>query len=397
MKHLYIDFTHSIPMKRAKVHGGGNFTKQMLLDMEAYILRKSNIDTNIILIWPKDYRPQNEVEERIYNSKVFSVLQTDSALDDINYQTRSTLYLPLLGVKEFPLIKTLKSKNPGIRLILTVHGLRLLDLFPDNYDKAYLVTGRDKITYWGKERALLGLRKSIYKKNVKTYLPYCDAISTDSNYSLSRIFELSKVEKILSMTLDATVDEKTRVETPISSDYMLFVSGSRFEKNLARTLVAYKQYLEEDPGIQKMIITGVNPDIAQAIISFTGIEDLVEREKVIFKGYVSLNELQDLYKNAAYLVYTSKSEGYGLPALEAAYHGCLTLAAVGTSIPEVLGNGAYYVSPYSEESIAEGMHWMDRWENRKELLQRMNSMVDGIQDRIRISNDCLYRMLLEEE
>lgn len=397
MNALYIDFTHSIPRKKAKVHGGGNFTKQVLIDLEDYLSLKESKDMDVNLICPKEYSPQNDVENKIFNSKYYKRLYTDCLLDEISYKPNSTLFLPLLGVKEFPLLKSIKRNNPKLRLILTVHGLRLLDLPPDNYDRAYLVTAHDEFLYWIKDRILLGLRKEIYKNYVRNYIPWCDVVLTDSNYSLSRIYELSKVKKNILMTLDATVDEKEQIRELSDSNYMLFVSGNRSEKNLARTLVAYKHYIETKPTIQSMLITGVSSEIEEKIIRFCDIRDLVQMNKITFKGYVSHEELQKLYKNAAYLVYTSKSEGYGLPALEAAYHGCLTMAAIGTSIPEVLGNGAFYVSPYSEESIVDGMLWMDKKENRRELLKRMNIIIESVQERIRISNDILYHLLFEEE
>ena len=54
-------------------------------------------------------------------------------------------------------------------------------------------------------------------------------------------------------------------------------------------------------------------------------------------------------------IYPSLYEGFGLPPLEAMACGCPVVVSNVASLPEVCGDAAYYVDPYSVESIAEGI------------------------------------------
>jgi glycosyltransferase involved in cell wall biosynthesis len=70
------------------------------------------------------------------------------------------------------------------------------------------------------------------------------------------------------------------------------------------------------------------------------------------RGYVSADELLDLYRRAAALVFPSLYEGFGQPPLEAMACGCPLAVANATSLPEVCGDAAEYFDPRSPEDMA---------------------------------------------
>ena len=51
------------------------------------------------------------------------------------------------------------------------------------------------------------------------------------------------------------------------------------------------------------------------------------------------NDLAFLYENALCLAFPSKTEGFGLPALEAMALGCPVISSDAASLPEVCGRG----------------------------------------------------------
>jgi glycosyltransferase involved in cell wall biosynthesis len=81
----------------------------------------------------------------------------------------------------------------------------------------------------------------------------------------------------------------------------------------------------------------------------TGLPALIERlgaaDLIDFKGYVSDEELRQLYRQAECLVFTSAYEGFGLPILEAQSQGCPVISADNSSLREVGGDGACHYFP----------------------------------------------------
>ncbi len=75
-----------------------------------------------------------------------------------------------------------------------------------------------------------------------------------------------------------------------------------------------------------------------------------------FTGYIADMDLPSLYSGADAFVFPSLYEGFGLPPLEAMACGCPVIVSNVSSLPEVCGDAAYYVDPYSVECIAEGMY-----------------------------------------
>ena len=292
-------------------------------------------------------------------------------------------------MKEFPLLKKLKKKY-GIKIILTIHGLRLLDMKWDNYDLNYANGLAEKLHYILKNKYLLSLRKRIYCSYLRRFVPYCDKIITVSNYSLSSIVRFTPIRNIFLQYENIVTVKETFEKNNLYNNYILFVSGNRPEKNLSRTLDAYKLVYKKNKDIMPIFITGVPKKIQINLSKSLDLFELVKVKKIVFLDYVSDEQLSDLYRNASFLLYTSKSEGFGLPALEAAKRFCPVVAAYGTSIPEVLDSAALYVNPYSIDSIASGIERMCNENIRKQYCDRIKKIIPLIEHKIDNSNKWLF-------
>lgn len=71
---------------------------------------------------------------------------------------------------------------------------------------------------------------------------------------------------------------------------------------------------------------------------------------VRFLGPVADGELRALYEGAAMFLFPSRTEGFGLPPLEAMACGCPVAAARAGAMPEVCGDGALLVDPEDAEA-----------------------------------------------
>jgi glycosyltransferase involved in cell wall biosynthesis len=76
---------------------------------------------------------------------------------------------------------------------------------------------------------------------------------------------------------------------------------------------------------------------------------------VVFCGRLEPLELNRVIAAAAALAYVSYFEGFGIPILEAYYCETPVITSNVTSMPEVAGDAAILVDPFSVKSICEGM------------------------------------------
>ena len=88
-------------------------------------------------------------------------------------------------------------------------------------------------------------------------------------------------------------------------------------------------------------------------------------DKFDFLGFVSDEELEQLYHDAYCLVYPSLNEGFGYPPVEAMHYGVPVLASPFTSITEVCADAAIYFNPFSIEEIMGRILYIMNEEVRK--------------------------------
>ena len=131
--------------------------------------------------------------------------------------------------------------------------------------------------------------------------------------------------------------------------YLLSVGTLEPRKNLKRLILAFSELKEakkiQDVGLvlvggRGWLDSGVGAD--QEELSKQGIFPL---------GFVADEWLSQLYSNALAFVYPSIHEGFGLPPLEAMSCGAPVILSETSSLPEVGGDAALYVDPFSVDSI----------------------------------------------
>lgn len=90
---------------------------------------------------------------------------------------------------------------------------------------------------------------------------------------------------------------------------------------------------------------------------------------IIYKTYVSEEELQKLYAGAKALIYVSSKEAFGLPPLEALAHGSVPIIADSAVTREIFGNAAFFAKDAENpDSIAQAItDGLTNDEKRKEI------------------------------
>ncbi len=144
----------------------------------------------------------------------------------------------------------------------------------------------------------------------------------------------------------------------INYPFLLYAGSVKPQKNVARLVEAFallRGELEDHPVYRnlRLIIIGdqisKHPNLRQAVL-----HSRVE-SSVRFLGFVPFDTLRVFYSSAAAFVFPSLYEGFGLPPLEAMASGTPVVSSNVTSLPEVVGEAAYFVSPDNVFEIARGI------------------------------------------
>ena len=138
----------------------------------------------------------------------------------------------------------------------------------------------------------------------------------------------------------------------IKDDFFLFLGNVEPRKNVFNTVSAFALFAEKNNRV-KLVITGLNSAFIENILLKIGKEEMLSR--FVITGFVSEKELYALYAEAKVFLYPSLREGFGLPILEAMAFGTPVLTSNVSSMPEVAGEAAFLVNPFSVEEIMLGM------------------------------------------
>lgn len=152
--------------------------------------------------------------------------------------------------------------------------------------------------------------------------------------------------------------------------YILNVGGCAAHKNAAvliRALARVRSMAETEH--LSLVIAGRDNGAREYLRSLA--ESLGLRSAVIFTGYVSEEDLPDLYCGATLYASPSYFEGFGLTILEAMASGTPVMVSDRGSLPEVVGEAALVVDPDRQEDIVAGLRRLAcDSELRDELVQK---------------------------
>jgi glycosyltransferase involved in cell wall biosynthesis len=146
--------------------------------------------------------------------------------------------------------------------------------------------------------------------------------------------------------------QEVRSNLGLTNDFFLFLGNVEPRKNVSNTVKSFVVFAENNDKI-KLVITGIKATFVEEILSEIGKEYMLNR--FVFAGFVAENVLLSLYAQAKVFLYASLREGFGLPILEAMAFGTPVVTSNISAMPEVAGDAAFLVNPYSVEEIAAGM------------------------------------------
>ena len=135
------------------------------------------------------------------------------------------------------------------------------------------------------------------------------------------------------------------VEVPPGNPFALFVGRLEPRKNLRLALEAFGRIA--DPGV-RLVVVGRDDFEDREVLS-----RLAHEPRAIQLVDVPADQLVELYRRAAVLVFPSLGEGWGLPVLEALAAGTPVIASDVTAIPEAGGLACTYFSPHADDAAEQ--------------------------------------------
>lgn len=174
------------------------------------------------------------------------------------------------------------------------------------------------------------------------------------------------------LLVDPGEEERARVREryQIHGRFVLFAGNVKPHKNLERLIRAFAR-VRAQKGKEDLRLVLLGDDVSRYNSLRRTVEAVGLRQDVRFFGFVPHRTLAALYRMASLFAFPSLYEGFGLPPLEAMACGTPVVTSRISSLPEVVGDGALLVDPYSEEAIAQGMQRvLDEPELRRGLVER---------------------------
>jgi glycosyltransferase involved in cell wall biosynthesis len=137
--------------------------------------------------------------------------------------------------------------------------------------------------------------------------------------------------------------------------YFLFFGSVEPKKNIGRLLEAYLGTDIATP----LVLVGARAWRSAGELMLLPRDDDDASRRIIRLDYLPRELLLRLVRSAKAVLFPSLYEGFGLPVLEALQLGTPVLTSNTSALPEVAGDAAVFVDPYSVASIAEGLRKLD--------------------------------------
>lgn len=255
------------------------------------------------------------------------------------------------GVFFSPSVYSYFPLPPRMRAVVTVH-----DTIAERFPKLTLPTARARL-FWRLKVALA--------------LTQARLVLTVSDYAAREIAEVLRVAPARIRVAGEAPADAFRPGTPAESlaaaarhgvpaqgAWLTYVGGFNPHKRVDVLLRAHAALVRARGDAPHLLLVGsLDQDVFHsrraelaALVASLGTADLVH-----WTGFVPDEELRHLHAGALALVLPSASEGFGLPAVEAAACGSPVVATTASPLPELLEGGGLFVPPGDEAALVAAL------------------------------------------
>jgi glycosyltransferase involved in cell wall biosynthesis len=208
----------------------------------------------------------------------------------------------------------------------------------------------------------------VARKYLEIYFPKfikkADRIATVSEFSKQDVikhygYDAAKIDVVYNGAnemygpVSDEVATLTRKQYSDGKPYFFYVGALHPRKNIINLLKAFDIFRATTKIQMKIVIVGKvywwNDEMEKEY------KKIVHKEDIVFVGRVETDVLKNLLASSLAVTYVSLFEGFGIPIVEAMYSEVPVITSNTSSMPEVGGDAALYVNPFSVDSIADAM------------------------------------------
>lgn len=203
-----------------------------------------------------------------------------------------------------------------------------------------------------------------YRKFFSKYAEKANRIATVSEFSKSDIMKHYHIddEKIdvvyngvneIFQPVPELEKQQTKEKYTQGCAYFICVGSVQPRKNIVNLLKAFELFKTAGGSDTKLLIGGQKKWWTTEMQLL--LKQMNHQQDVLFTGRVETEVLHLLMGSALALTYISYHEGFGIPILEAFCCDTPVITSAITSMPEVAGDSALLIDPFSPTSIAAAM------------------------------------------
>jgi glycosyltransferase involved in cell wall biosynthesis len=242
-------------------------------------------------------------------------------------------------------------QKTNIRSVVTIHDL-IHERYPEQYNPVDVRIYNKKFRYACKHADKIIAISEQTKKDILDFYKTPEEKVTVTYQSCNPSFgEL----------LPDAQKKIIRLKYELPAKFLLYVGSIIERKNLLGICKAI--FILRNESSTPLVVIGDGGKYKQQVKDFIKQNDL--EKKIIFlserpsaissKTFQNGEDLPAIYQLATALVYPSFFEGFGIPVLEALWSRLPVITSNTSSLPEVGGDGVFYVDPQSAEEIAVAM------------------------------------------
>lgn len=162
--------------------------------------------------------------------------------------------------------------------------------------------------------------------------------------------------------LEQTYEARRRLG--VEDDFILFVGTVEPRKNLITLVRAFDELMRTTNLRPQLVVAGQKGWLTDDLYKYVEQSDL--KDRILFTGYLSDNDLASLYSACKVSVYPSLYEGFGLPPLEAMACGAPVITSRIPVIMETAAGAARLVAPTNLQELTAALVEMLRDPNARQ-------------------------------